>query len=567
MNTKNTILSAIDELHDLDYYAEMNVLESMVDVYCKACMILENCDDSTDISDFKIFQEGYYMEDGEEGDSITKTEDGGYKINNSDQTYYKDKGFRRMKDDGSGLENIVWSILAAIPRMIIAAINSMIGKEKSPEQTQKEINDTKNASSKLKQSGIGEAFGNAVNTLTELCKNHPAEIAIGTAATGGATAGLIALVNHFKKRAKNELDIANVFKNLQTIVSKDPIMKKFIIIDEFNAGKAFNFKYNANTCEITTEVNVPALIIYYSKLTKLFNDFSEYLSNKSFINTDSDIRKDFNKNDDSINIIEKMYKDADIQPFKLFSDKELFKFSLSDALDNFKNIFEQGKQLEESMKKVGSQMEELKKSAKEKKSDELGNSKNLRRDNEKRINNIDATYAKTLQTHVSLVGELNKGIDKIYSAIVSIFVANTELKFDPEFINYMQQEIANQVDEDAKKRSIEQMIHNPLSNDGWTEEEIDDASTIMGVYLESLPYYLEAFNTDTTRQQYMEDQLQPNQKSKPTEPVNPSPDENPTDAGSGVSDTGTPGQQEEIKEEIKEESYQLDPGWSITFNG
>lgn len=52
------LLRSVDNI-DMDAIdSEINVLESLIDSYDKALTILENCDDSTDISSFEIFQEG-----------------------------------------------------------------------------------------------------------------------------------------------------------------------------------------------------------------------------------------------------------------------------------------------------------------------------------------------------------------------------------------------------------------------------------------------------------------------------------------------------------------------------
>ena len=63
MNKLNyEILSAIDNIDSTIMESEINVMNSLISSYDKAIMILENCNDNTDVDSFDIFQESVIME-------------------------------------------------------------------------------------------------------------------------------------------------------------------------------------------------------------------------------------------------------------------------------------------------------------------------------------------------------------------------------------------------------------------------------------------------------------------------------------------------------------------------
>lgn len=78
----NDLLSQIELIQSSQTDAEIGVMESLIDSYDKSIMILENCDESTDLSAFDIFQEGEkwdkFKEDskapilGNKGESVAK---------------------------------------------------------------------------------------------------------------------------------------------------------------------------------------------------------------------------------------------------------------------------------------------------------------------------------------------------------------------------------------------------------------------------------------------------------------------------------------------------------------
>ena len=288
--TKNSILSAIDELHDLDNQATMHVCESMVDVYCKACTVLENCEEDSDISSFSIFKEGYYMEE----DEITKTEDGGYKINGSDQTYYKDNGFRRMKDDGSGLESILWSILAAIPRMIQAAIEAMFGKKSvSSEDVEnnKKKGEAVEKTIKSVPSEIFEKFIEGTKHIGSIIGENLGNLDPAAAAGIGGGVGLIGgLLIHLDKKKKAKLEAKKYYNEIIKNIDKNPNLKKIFknayILFYDKEGNAQNpvqvdFEFvpdpdNQNNIKVKTDLNFDGIIAYYKSINAAFDEINNF---------------------------------------------------------------------------------------------------------------------------------------------------------------------------------------------------------------------------------------------------------------------------------------------------
>lgn len=284
--TKNMILNKIDEMKDVDYYAEMNVLNAMVDTYCKAAMILENCDESTDVSSFRLFQEGYYMEDGEEGDTITKTDDGGYKINNSDQTYYTDKGFRRMKEDGSGLESIVWSIIAVIPRLIgklIKEISNAINPKNEKEKTEKASKTVEEAKN-LPNNSNADNIDNEIDSFVEKHRNLliGGGTAVGIAGLSGIGAAIACHIN--KKRFLNKCDTAIV--NIIQIINKNDGLKSIIKIPTSGEPILINVTFDSETGGFTSNINIERLRYFEQRLFEGFKKLYQYIVNESAIDYD-----------------------------------------------------------------------------------------------------------------------------------------------------------------------------------------------------------------------------------------------------------------------------------------
>jgi hypothetical protein len=480
--TKNMILNKIDEMKDVDYYAEMNVLNAMVDTYCKAAMILENCDESTDVSSFRLFQEGYYMEDGEEGDTITKTDDGGYKINNSDQTYYTDKGFRRMKEDGSGLESIVWSIIAAIPRMIIAAVKSMFGNKTSPEQEKKKTEECVKTANAVQQSGNASQISDGINRLTDIFGAHPGVVISGAIASAGGLGGIVAAVaNGFSKKAKEESEAGTIFEKFANIVKSDTAMHSVVNINTSETKNAYKIKVDFEKKEIITLLNIAGITKYFVAMNTVFDRISQYLNDQSFMNTDKSKEKTFNSANGTYNsnAIQDFYKEANVKPFNLFArnEQEAFRYSFDTILQEIDSVINQGNDLAQKMKKVEEDIKKLEQLSKDKSKNnqELGENRALRQGNAKRINQLTKEFAKSLAAHIQMVPELNIAIAKQKTVIATI--VDTIHKTANEVAQLSRDnEIKNNKDRLTReiRESIENDYRASLTNDGFTEEELND---------------------------------------------------------------------------------------------
>lgn len=117
---RDSIVSALNKVDESAFGAEVAVMESMYQAYDRALTVIANYDGDI-TQDFGLFQESFIMEDGEEKDQVLK-QDG--------QEYHTKEGFRRAVKGEDGklkVESLFWSIVKAIPRLIMAAINA-IGK-------------------------------------------------------------------------------------------------------------------------------------------------------------------------------------------------------------------------------------------------------------------------------------------------------------------------------------------------------------------------------------------------------------------------------------------------------
>ena len=110
MNRLNyEILSAIDNIDSTIMESEMNVMSSIINTYEKSLMILEHCDDNSDVSSYDIFQEGI---GSKIGNAIDKLDD-------------------KMKAKPN--ENIIKKILLFIPRLLmkfVQFIRRIVSKSK-----------------------------------------------------------------------------------------------------------------------------------------------------------------------------------------------------------------------------------------------------------------------------------------------------------------------------------------------------------------------------------------------------------------------------------------------------
>ena len=131
MNRLNyEILEGIDAINDAELESGMKVLESVIRAYEKADMILENASESADLSSYDIFQESVLFQ---EADDATET-----KAEDKSEDDKANTGFRRINKKTGKKENILKSILLAIPRAIKMFINWL--KKKFTKKKENDIN-------------------------------------------------------------------------------------------------------------------------------------------------------------------------------------------------------------------------------------------------------------------------------------------------------------------------------------------------------------------------------------------------------------------------------------------
>lgn len=111
----NELLELIDQIEQESVFAEMEVCTSLVNVYSKSAMILENCS-SEEVPGYEIFQEG------ERWDRVKKA---------------GSEALKEAKGDKS--ENIIIRILKFIPRLIAAFIRNLRSSKKTVEKKMKDV--------------------------------------------------------------------------------------------------------------------------------------------------------------------------------------------------------------------------------------------------------------------------------------------------------------------------------------------------------------------------------------------------------------------------------------------
>lgn len=104
------ILQSLDKIDNCVMESETLVMNSMLNAYSKAALVLEHCSDTADLSSFNIIQESFILEDGE----------------------------GELTDDkGNNKEKLIKKILLFIPRLIMKAVNFIKGKLSGRNTTKK----------------------------------------------------------------------------------------------------------------------------------------------------------------------------------------------------------------------------------------------------------------------------------------------------------------------------------------------------------------------------------------------------------------------------------------------
>lgn len=163
MNRLNyEILEGIDAINDAELESGMKVLESVIHAYEKADMILENASESADLSSYDIFQESVLFQ---EADDATET-----KAEDKSEDDKANTGFRRINKKTGKKENILKSILLAIPRAIM-----MFVKWLKKKFTKKKENDTNKAIDNVEKAVESGELEKHADIIMEELATTPAE--------------------------------------------------------------------------------------------------------------------------------------------------------------------------------------------------------------------------------------------------------------------------------------------------------------------------------------------------------------------------------------------------------
>lgn len=143
MIRQSIILEYIDDINTASYESEMNVLTAMNDSYYKASLILENYE-GEELDTFELFSESYYLE------SASDNKDEKNEEKPKDESF-----FRRTNKKTGKKENILISILFAIPRIIMKLGEMLVNlfkkdkKKQSPDAIEKAEKETNELSEKF----------------------------------------------------------------------------------------------------------------------------------------------------------------------------------------------------------------------------------------------------------------------------------------------------------------------------------------------------------------------------------------------------------------------------------
>lgn len=156
MTRQLAVLECIDAIDNASYESEMNVLASMNDSYYKASLVLENYE-GEELNTFELFSESYYMEAASNGKSKNdkeKSEEGTF--------------FRRVNEKTGKKENILISILFAIPRIVIRLGEMLIGLFKKDKSKQ---SPTAVEKAEEKTNALSEQFFKMIDYLSPNLRN------------------------------------------------------------------------------------------------------------------------------------------------------------------------------------------------------------------------------------------------------------------------------------------------------------------------------------------------------------------------------------------------------------
>lgn len=218
---QNECLENIEAFTDEQMNREMAVIESVLDVFDKACLMMELSNSDVNIPDCSMFMESTFFQEDENntggdgdpptgnnqaqtgGDPATPKENtdqnntqeanndsqnksgNGEKVTNNPEEYNKEHHFRKANKKGN-LENIFISILLFIPRLLALPIKLLINFIKNKKKS-KNVETVKNATPEQKKAAA-EAISKAEGSTTNKTKIENGEIVASATIKGKGSA-------------------------------------------------------------------------------------------------------------------------------------------------------------------------------------------------------------------------------------------------------------------------------------------------------------------------------------------------------------------------------------------
>lgn len=276
MNNLNyEILKLIDTIADAELSAGISVMESIIQAYEKADMILENASDNVDLSSYEIFQESALFQEEAELNGSTKEE--------SD----KESNFRKINKKTGKKENILKSILLAIPRAIKMFCNWL--KKKF---TKNKVDANNKAMDNVaKAASSGEIAENSSAILEDLKKTPAEKMSEKSKQTAKASSSA-------KKADDPDMDTisppktklkANDTKNRKPSVTMDAVggndtpasIEKQYLADPDHDSKLaeYQLKYLAATGKVIFDYDLNAIDDIMNAITKFSGDSEQMIGN------------------------------------------------------------------------------------------------------------------------------------------------------------------------------------------------------------------------------------------------------------------------------------------------
>lgn len=152
----NECVKSINAIDTTDFNGEIAVCESLLETYERAALILE-CYKGDDLSPFSCFTESAI--------SVVQEADDGEKLWEFEA--------RKDKKDGTGKENILWSIIAFIPRLIAAVVKFIYrglkqiftGKKATEAMDKQIVDEVKKTKREIREDKAKDAYAELVESI------------------------------------------------------------------------------------------------------------------------------------------------------------------------------------------------------------------------------------------------------------------------------------------------------------------------------------------------------------------------------------------------------------------